>query len=378
MSETKIYERLTKELDVLLREGEHLARISDKTVIRFSSSGLSIPYSVKKQWIGRGVSYLNANFPKAIIKADFPQVFAMNERASLSSTIIVTEDNDDVALVLAALNKCRAFLNWLPSFDDSSLSPEDKKQFWFSSLNELLIFTQQEVLGLLRGKEDGRTLRTAMLHLYGRFFCFLKSIVSLDRQADCYLLIGALRILLELYVDIFLIKNECIENGIEKFFHHHALYKYRTAVDLKRIDEQLGKTLSETSALYESLKDEDGKKALIRQIWDADRVPNHWSNKQLKQRAEAARCLDMFRDVYYYGNMFIHSGYVDFPKGENDAIALCTHVYCLSSEMFCELTKIQCSECDIDSKNDVAKEIDQISALSAIFQIWKSKQADLK
>lgn len=375
MSEKEIYEKLARELDSLITEGEHLQRIPDNHLVFDNPSGsaISIPYSLrKKQWIEQGVSRVCSNFPNTIIQTDFPEIFSVKEHLKVSSEVITTDDNSDIVSILSALNKCRAFLHWCPYFDDSKLSAEDRANFWYSSVKELFLFIQQEVIGQLINKEDGRTPKTAMLHLYGRFFSIINSMIRLNQKTDCYLLTAALRMLLELYIDFFLIKDNCIDNGVEKFFHHDRLYKYRTASNLKRIDNELKKPTQESSALDDSLKNPDEKIALIKKLWDVKTTPDHWSRKPLEKRAIEAGCLESFRHVYYYGNMFIHSGYIDFLKEENNATTLCSYVYCLSLEMFCQLSKILCEEVDLKEKDDICEEIDRISLLFSIFQVWKS------
>ncbi|MBN2155281.1 MAG: hypothetical protein JW776_04510 [Candidatus Lokiarchaeota archaeon] len=284
---------------------------------------------------------------------------------------IIQYDTNDISVVIDSLQLCLAFFKWLTGFDVSILDRRQQANFYFGPLESIVNYLYVNLIPKLIGLEDGRTKNTALLHLYGRMFLLAFGLVKLNEVRCCQILAASLRSMLELYIDFFLISRELIDNGIEKYFVFDMVHHYRSAKKLLDIDKELGRPDRESSNLRDYLIDGDHKQEIIRSIWGKNRV-SHWSDLIVEDRARKAGLLDIHRDVYYYGNMFIHSGYVDFPKTEKDAHLLCAHVYSLSTKMLKDTTMLMVEEGNIEQKNDVKKEVEDLYLFYAYFQLWKS------
>ncbi len=365
-----------EELKALILEGNKLKKLpeSDNVFGTSKSSRLAIPItSQMDSWINKSIEYIYSLLPKTIIDSDFAEVANIYESYVGKSQIITSNRKENINKVINVLNVCLSFFEWSIAFDYNKLDAQQKAKLYFDHLEATVLYVQKELISSLMGLENGRTKKTALLHLYGRIFLVAHGIVKLNDLGCCHLLTASLRILLELYIDMLLIKDSVITNDIEKFFSFSKVYEFRSASNLIRIDEKLQKPITASSNIGKIVQNSAQINQDADKLWG--RKPkkiNHWTDISLEERARRSNELEIYRNVYYYGNMYIHSGYLHFPKAEDEAHLLCSNAYSLSLEIFNKSTKLLCNEIDIIQRKEVIKEVDNIYILHGYFQIWKS------
>jgi len=374
MTTSEGYITVIEHIDSLLISGSRFMKSPDSRdyLTSTSSSELSLPTSIKKkEWIDRSIKYLLDILPNAIITEEYPDIVQIHKSLKENGHIIANVNiNKQIDIIGSALFDIKEFIQWLSSFDDNGLNSKQKANLAYAPLEAMLSFVQKTIFPLLVGKEDGRTSKTAILHLFGRLFALIQSVVHLNRVPDCYILIASLRMLLELYVDMLLFQHNCIENCIEKFFCHHELYKSRTVVNLLRIDAEVDKS-SDSSVLVDNQIDPEEIRKKNQKLWHCDKCPNHWSKETLEQRARLTNSLEIYRHVYYAGNMFVHSGYIELLSEEENAHLLCSHAYGIGSDMLKKATRVACEAEQISHLDDVLMEMSQMYSLCGYFGLWK-------
>jgi len=363
-----------EDLKALILEGNNLKKLpeSDNVFETSISSGLAVPItSQMDSWINKSIEYIYSLLPKTIIGSDFAEVVNIYESFVGKSQIITSNRKENINKVINVLNACLSFFEWFIAFDDNKLDAQQKVELYFDPLKVMVLYVQKELISSLMGLENGRTKKTALLHLYGRIFSVAHGIVKLDDLNCCHLLTASLRILLELYIDMLLIKDGVIKNDIKRFFAFSNVSKFRSASKLIKIDNELQRQITPniSNIVQNSAQiEQDADK-----LWGKNpKNINHWTDLSLEKRARKSNTLEIYRDIYYYGNVYIHSGYLRFPKTENDAHLLCSHAYSLSLEIFNKSTKLLCNEIDITQRKEAIKEMDKIYLLHGFFQIWKS------
>lgn len=339
------------------------------------SSGIALPlFSAIDDWLKKSTDYIVPLFPQNILDSDFSEVQHVHEIFSKSQKIITDTYSTYLTNVLDSLKKCLSFFQWFDKFDEEKLSPIQRAELNHSALEAYVLYIQKQLIPKLPGLEDGRTTKTAILHLYGRVFSQVQSVVKLNNVRCCQLLAASLRGLLEIYIDMILLKCNLIENGIEKFFSFSELYKYKSAKNLKRIDEELGLTNGKEHNVDKYLSDSLHKAKIIKKLWS--RVPQHWTNINLEERSRLTKELRTYSDIYYYGNMYIHSGYLEFPKTVEDADFLCAYVYGFSINIFRKSTKILIEVVALEYFNFILEESYKIFLVFGYFQFWKKANRD--
>jgi hypothetical protein len=368
------------ELKRLISEGCRLKGLPEFNGIfgTLQSSGLAVPITSQiDNWGDKAIKLIYLLLPKAIINPYFVETANIYDSKIGKGRIIASGDKDVINKIVNDLEKCLSFLKWCEGFDETKLNAKQKAKFSYVPLWTIVEYTHKVLIPALMGLEDGKTKNTALLHLYGRIFLLAKSIVKLDNFTDCQLLTASFRTLLELYIDMLLIMRGSIDNGIEKFFSFDEIYKFNSAKHLLRIDEELNRPAKESSALKSSLENPEQKISLQKKLWGDKAKPMHWTNLTPEDRSRKAGELETFRNIYYYGNMYIHSGYIKFPETEDEACLLCTHVYGSVLEIFKNATELICNETHIAQKEEIIQETNMIYLLLGYFNLWKSLKSDI-
>ena len=364
------------QLKALIAEGNRLKNLPEFNNIFQTSepSGLTLPMAFSiDNWLKEAITLIYSLLPNKIIDSDFPGLAAIHGSCLGQNQIITSDSKENINVVINTLTACLNFFEWLIAFDGNNLNSWQKANFYFGPLEASVLYLQKEFIPLLVGIEDGRTRKTTLLHLYGRIFSVTHGIVKLNDIRSCQLLTASLRILLELYIDMSLIVKNLVHNDIEKFFSFSETYKIRSAKNLIRIDKELQRPIEKSSALENYLVNAEQITQKAHRLWK--QKPNHithWTNLHLEERARKANELEMYRDVYYYGNMFVHSGYIDIGKAEDDAHLLCSHVYSIALEIFKQSTELICDEVATKQKGEILQEITGIHLFFGYFQVWKS------
>jgi hypothetical protein len=363
------------ELKALISEGNRLKELPEsRSVFGVSDSGLAVPIvSRMDSWMTEGIKQICSLLPKKIIDADFAEIAGLYSSCGNQNRIITFVRKERINTILNALHRCLNFFEWVTQFDETKLDSKQKAEFYFATLEAIVLCTQKDLISSLIGLEDGKTKKTALLHLYGRIFQLVRGIVKLNDVVCYQLLIASLRGLLELYIDMSLIKKGLIDNGLEKIFFFDELYKFRSAKNLVRIDKEIKRPEEESSVLTEHIRNKEQITQKAQILWgQKPKYITHWSNLKLEDRARKVNELKIYREIYYYGNMYVHSGYVDFPRTENDAHLLCANVYSLSSEIFKKSIDMICAEINMAQKEDIEQETTGIYLFFGYFQVWKA------
>jgi len=367
------------ELKRLIFEGFRLKGLPEFNGIfgTLQSSGLAVPITSQiDNWGDKAIKLIYLLLPKAIINPYFVETANIYDSKIDKGRIIISGSKDVINKIVNDLEKCLAFLKWCERFDETKLNAKQKAEFSYGPLCTIVEYTHKVLIPALMGLEDGKTKNTAMLHLYGRIFLLAKSIVKLNDFKDCQLLTASFRTLLELYIDMRLIISSSIDNSIEKFFSFDEIYKFNSAKHLLEIDKELNLAIKESSALKNSLENHEQKILLQKKLWGDKAKPIHWTNLTLESRSRKVGELETFRNIYYYGNMYIHSGYIKFPETEDEACLICTHVYGSVLEIFKNATELICNEACIVQREEIIQETNMIYLLVGYFNLWKYLEPD--
>jgi len=373
-----------EELKALIFEGNKLKKLPESNNVFEASrpSGLVVPItSQMDNWINTSIRLIYSLLSKTIIDSDFTEIANIYKVCVDKSQVITSNRKQNINKILTALGACLSFCEWFIVFEQEKLSVKQKAEYYFCSLEAIVQYIHTELTSSLIRLEDGRTKKTVLLHLYGRIFLLGLSIVKLNDFKDCQLLGASLRSLLELYIDMQLIRNDTIGNGINKFFSFPEIYKFNSAKKTMKIDEEIQRPIAESSVLIKIVQNSEQINQKALSLWrkKLNEIPHgHWSELSLEHRCRKVNELEFFRHVYYYGNMYIHSGYLQFPITEADAYVLCVHVYSLASEIFKKSTDLLLNEIDIAPKKEIIQELERIYLCFGGFQIWKSLIAALR
>lgn len=365
-----------EELKSLILEGNELKKLPESGNIFETSisSGLAIPITSQMDcWINKSIKYIYSFLPKIIIESDFAEIANIYESCVGKSQIITSNRKENISIIINVLTDCLNFFKCLIAFDYNKLNAQQQVKLYFDPLEATFFYVQKELISSLTGLENGKTKKTALLHLYDRIFSVIYGIIKLNDFHCCRLLTASLRILLELYIDMSLINEGVIAEDIEKFFSFPDVSKFRSASKLIKIDKELKCSITDVSNIKNIVQNSAQIEQIAKKLWGKEpKNINDWTNQSLEKRARKINELEIYRDVYYYGNMYIHSGYLHFPKTEADAHLLCSHAYSNSLEIFYKSTKLLCNEIDILQGKETIKEMDKIYLLHGYFQIWKS------
>jgi hypothetical protein len=113
--------------------------------------------------------------------------------------------------------------------DYKDIPPENIAQINFQQLKRASDYVKTQLIKELKGREDGWTSRAAILNIYGRIILWVQSMIKLDGPENCLALAANVRAILELYVDLNLIDQDRITDGVEKYFSFPTVEKCRNA-----------------------------------------------------------------------------------------------------------------------------------------------------
>jgi len=188
MTTSEGYRTVIEQINFLLAEWASFMQLSNNSdyFTSTSSSELSLPTSLnKKAWIDRSIDYLLDILPNAIIAEEYPDVLPIHKSRKDNEHIIASVNiNKQIDTIGSALFDIKEFIQWLSSFDDNCLSNDQKANLAYTPLKTMLSFVQKTVFSMLEGKEDGRTSKTAILHIFGRLFAIIQSIVCFSSGAS--------------------------------------------------------------------------------------------------------------------------------------------------------------------------------------------------
>lgn len=362
-----------RQAESFIEEGQQLSGLLNKVNLytRATGSQVIVPIASKvDNWLERSLSFMYSHLPKAIIDADLIQVSEICEKRKMNDWTQISL-KDDVAHVLSGLQACVAFYRWLAEFELDSLNWRQKAIYNFKSLEAIVTHVQGGIVPFIIGLEDGETRKTAILHLFGRMHLLASGVAKLNEERCYQLLTSALRSMLELCIDFVLIDKNLIDNGVKKFFTFDALYRLRSAQRSLQIDCELKVPEKESSAVMSYINSNKEKQKYFHSLWGEKAKPKHWTDLVVEERARRAGHLELYRNIYYHGNMSVHSGYMSFPNSEDEAHLMCAHVYSSISQMLKDASIILSDRVDLREKDSIKQEIEKIYLFVGHWYIWK-------
>lgn len=261
------------------------------------------------------------------------------------------------------------------------IPPEILADIAYNLIKQTRDYVKDNLVKQLIGKEDGKTKRTALLHSYGRIYCWVESIIKLNSIFDYLSIAGCTRAILEIFIDMHFLcnSNEHSHLDVERYFSFPDVSRFKTAkyiislrneYNLVDPDEQrpVEKFLSDAPDKEETLK------SVREKLWGRTRSgkliqPQHWTNLSLVDRVKKInneRIMNTYLETYYYCNWSVHSGYSDFPgKKAEDVHLFNWHLYSLSNKMFVESSILINNDVSVIDNHTLQNDFDNIERVSS-------------
>lgn len=333
---------------------DRLMSIGGRLLQRLNSSGIGdyrLPGDISR-WVSPVTNELLALMPEE--SPEYAELVRISTHHGGSESILRPSSGDDIRKILKNLGIARQCMIASLNADWKDIPKENLVHIYFERLKQAVDYVKTELIPGLIGKEDGRTRRTAMLHIYGRIYMWTQSMAKLNQITDCLALAGCLRAILELYVDLKLIASAVLLQDVEKYFSFEQSEKWNKARNLvesraKLSLVEIGQALVVDEFLKQAENQESNIKAMRERLWGLDRKgrpcnPKHWTNKPLVERMESLKddraIVELYHSSYHYCNFLVHSMYSDVTSNVNAVHLLNGHLYDLANKMFLTGTKL--------------------------------------
>jgi len=352
----------------LLTTGLQLLRRLSKTMVLDSQ----LPSDIAA-WIRESMSEIFSLIPEAEDLSDYNVLVEIQSRYLKSPSIMHLSAKQDIEIVLHHL-QCVEAATLANSGDIPPQNSADMAHFGLKCALEEL--ESVKFIEKLKGKENGRTSRTAMLNIYGKVCMWTMSMVRMNRPENLLALAGCVRAVLELYVDLNLFLIEAIPNGAEKYFSFPDVEKWRVANNLISMRNQLNSSALRTDTrldayLKNPANSQTNIEALSIKLWGIDRngkvfKPKHWSNMNLRQRVFDKVANDELSEIYiesyYYCNEMVHSTYTNLIKNLETVCRFAWHLFELGTKMFLLATRLINETIEVLPKEDVESVIKKVDS----------------
>jgi hypothetical protein len=174
---------------------------------------------------------------------------------------------------------------------------------YFSAINYTHGFSEQIVLPVSRSIIKPTDKDKSLINLYQQIYFIAKTVIHLNDIIYFHNVIASTRMIFELHMDLQLLIDDLIENGVIKYVNFPDLQKYRAAKKLVNFYKQY-KSLEHDISLYEKYISENEIELLniAKEQWGLDKynkpkIPDHWSGFDGRKRAEII-------DKHYSNNVF--------------------------------------------------------------------------
>jgi len=186
-------------------------------------------------WMNQALDFIEPAMPTA--DARFHELRKIGHAYSNAPSVLPGDTSEDIAKIRTVLIRAYEYFRAWHRRDFSQIEPGVRARACHGSLDETWRFSRNDVLGPLKGKEDGQTKQTALLHSYGRMYCWVRSMVNLGNENDGAVLIAehalalaaCLRAILEIFLDLNLLARNEIKDGPEKFFSFEKVARHKIA-----------------------------------------------------------------------------------------------------------------------------------------------------
>lgn len=211
-------------------------------------------------WINQALDLIEPAMPPEDPRVE--ALMSIKHAYSNVTCILPGDTSEHIRKILDALNTAHEYFTTWCKCDFSQVKPASRARASHGALAEAWLFSRDKLLGSLKGKENGRTKRTALLHSYGRMYFWVQSMVKLGDGNDTETLIaehvltlaGSLRAILELFLDISLLACDKIEEGPEKFFSFEKVARHKIAKSSLKLHEEHSHLSTDQVDMYTSPK----------------------------------------------------------------------------------------------------------------------------
>jgi len=322
---------------------EKLLRVGIEILQNITLGGL--PH-ILDSWIIEAADRIIPIMPDNITQ--YPEINEIKKRYQENKILIPSKVLHDVTVVLENLKVAYDCFRLGAIGDYRDIPKENLAAIAYDQIKQTTEYIRKNLVEQLKGKENGRTKRTALLYSYGRIYCWVESIIKLDGLTDFLAVAGCARAILELFVDMHYLYFSDEDLDVERYFSFSDVSKFRTAkniVDLK-IEYDLvdpDKQNPVESFLSDSPEREKTLKLRREKLWGRTKKgkpiqPQHWTNLSMVDRVKKVGgeiIMNTYLQTYYYCNWSVHSGYSDFPGRRVEDVHLYNwHFYNLSNKMF--------------------------------------------
>jgi hypothetical protein len=310
--------------------------------------------AIISKWMNLALDFIEPAMPPD--DAEFNTLARIRQAYSQATSILPGNTTEDIRKVHRALIRAYEYFRAWSKRDFSRIMPALRAKTCHGILGETWRFCRNDFLSSLKGKEDGRTKRTALLHSYGRMYSWVHSMVKLGDENDIRTpiaeyalgLAACLRAIFEIFLDIELLRSNKIKDGPEKFFSFEKVARHKIAKNSLELDKE-----------YEHLSDEQRKQMgayagaeddiddLIVKLWGLTKKkkpnrPDHWTGMTVIDRVKnlGGDCVRYYQHSYHYCNWSLHSGYIKFlMETEENASLFCALIYSFANDMFVRATE---------------------------------------
>jgi hypothetical protein len=298
-------------------------------------------------WINPATKELLSLLPAG--HPDYDKINEIQKRYTNAQSILLLSAQDDIVKVLDVLGKAGRCFVATVSVDYKNIPPANMSGIFYEQIKKSAAYITAEFMEKLKDKDNGKTQRTAMLHIYSRIYLWVQSMAKIDDIKDCLALAGGLRAILELFIDINLMFHSADANDVERYASFEEVIKWKSANNIQQIRKRFDLSGTHPIDSYLSKPDEESRiEALRLKLWGINKKgkpiePQHWSNMDLRRRVEVLKNPEIARiytSSYYYCNMLVHSTYFGAIHIPDNVHVINFNSYRLANQMFLMATKL--------------------------------------
>jgi hypothetical protein len=188
-------------------------------------------------------------------------------------------------------------------------------------------FCETEIIPKLKSNKSQEDKDIAITGIYYRMFLLVSSASLLNSYKYYQSIASIARSLFELYLDINIIISDSTDNSVKKFIKYPEVDKYRAASKIVNYVASNPESSIDVSVQKQFLAGEDKRisiESMVEEYWGRTRNgklnwPNHWTGKNVKQRASdlGKEYEEFYFEYYPQLSWHIHSvptGYANMPN----------------------------------------------------------------
>ncbi len=317
-----------------------------------------------RNWMNQALDLIEPAAPPS--DAEFNTLMGIRQAYSNTTSILPGNTSEHIRRIHAALIRAYEYFCAWCKCDFSQIEPTMRASACHRILDQTWRFSRNGLLQVLKGKEDGRTKRTALLHSYSRMYCWVHSMVKLGNNNSVETLIAehtlalaaCLRAILELFLDINLLQYDKVAKGPEKFFSFERVARHKIANTSLELDKEYKHLTNKQRIAYGDAA--VGTKAeiddCIVRSWGIIKNgknkgkpnrPQHWTGMTVIDRVKnlGGACVRYYAYSYHYCNWSLHSGYAGpLMKTKENASLFCAFTYTYANEMFLRVIEMMMEE----------------------------------